>query len=237
MRSPGRDGRATIANAKPARTGPGRAELAASKDRERGAVRSSAMEAHACCRLILAGRYQAQPHMAVPASLRPPAATWPRTLQARPSVWRSGEFHNQPLATAAIARIITATSTLCKHRIVYAPIAGHPPGLHGIEMNGAGGFWRFLAVDAPVIIQLRSRRLNFTPFIRATRQEHRLFPVPSPVKSEPGMCLRMHRRLERRFLPARPAVGGYIDLTDLAPTGPSQASNLDISPTGYCQST
>src|SRR5258707_648335 len=119
MRSPGRDGRAITAHAKSARTGPGPAELAASKDRERRAVRSSAMEAHDCCRLILAGRYKAHPHMAVPASLRPPAATWPRTLQARPSVWRSGEFHNQPLATAAIARIITGTSTRCDVRIVY----------------------------------------------------------------------------------------------------------------------
>src|SRR5260370_7878025 len=98
-------------------------------------------------------------------------------------------------------------------------------------MDGAGGFWRFLAVDAPVIIQLRSRRLNFTPVIRATRQEHRLFPVPSPVKSEPGMCLRMHRRLERRFLPARPAVAVYIDLPDLPPTAPNHAINLDIPPT------
>ena len=64
----------------------------------------------------------------------------------------SGEFHNQPLATAAIARIITGTSTLCEHRIVYAPIAGHEPGLDGIEMSGAAGF--FQLGDAPVLIQL-----------------------------------------------------------------------------------
>ena len=59
----------------------------------------------------------------------------------------SGEFHNQPLA-----RIITGTSTLCEHRIMYAPIAGHEPGLDGIEMSGAAGF--FQLGDAPVLIQL-----------------------------------------------------------------------------------
>src|SRR5439155_1336507 len=99
-------------------------------------------------------------------------------------------------------------------------------------MNGAGGFFRVLFADAPVSIQLRARWLNFTEFICATRQEHRLFSVPSPVKSKPGMRLRMHRCLKLRFLPALAVVGGYFDLADHAPTGPSQAGNLDISPGG-----
>src|SRR6266436_1591919 len=144
----------------------------------------------------------------------------------------SGEFHNQPLATAAIARIITGTSTLtlCEHRIVYAPVAGHEPGLDGIEMSGAAGL--FQLGDAPVFIQLRLRRLNVTLVIRATGHEHRLFSVPTPVKGKPGVRLRMHRGLKLRFLPALAAVGGDFDLTDRASTGPSQASNLDVSPAG-----
>src|SRR6266853_5119104 len=103
-------------------------------------------------------------------------------------------------------------------------------------MTGAGGFLRILAGDAPVFIQLRSRRLNFTLVIRTTRHEHRLFSIPSPVKSKPGMRLRKHRPLKLRFLPSPAAIGGYIDLADRAPTGPSQASNLDISLAGYRQS-
>src|ERR1700674_66449 len=104
-------------------------------------------------------------------------------------------------------------------------------------MRGAGGFLRILAGDAPVLIQLRSRRLNFTLVIRATRLDHRLCSVPSPVESKPGMRLRKHRRLKLRFLPTAAAVGGYIDLADRAPTGPSQTGNLDKSPAGYLQST
>src|ERR1700680_1915915 len=128
---------------------------------------------------------------------------------------------------------ITGTSRLREHRIVHTPIAGHPPGLHGIVMRGAGGLFRLLAGDAPVFIQLRHRRLNFTLVVRATRLDHRLFSVPSPVKSKPGMRLRKHRRVKLRFLPTPAAVGGYFDLADRAPTGPSQAGNLDISPAGY----
>src|SRR5258708_2574717 len=124
--------------------------------------------------------------------------------------------------------MITGTSRLREHRIVHTPVAGHPPRLHGIEMNGAGGFFRLLLGDAPVFKQLRSRRLNFTPFIGATRLDHRLLSVPSPVEIKPGMRLGKHRRLKLRFLPAPAAVGGYIDLADRAPTGPSQAGNLDI---------
>src|ERR1700719_5000731 len=105
-------------------------------------------------------------------------------------------------ATAGGARIITGTSSLREHRIGDTPIAGHFPGLHGIEMRGADGFFRLLAADAPVFIQLRYRRLNFTLVIRATRLDHRLLSVPSPVEGEPRMRLREHRRVELRFLPA-----------------------------------
>ncbi len=45
-----------------------------------------------------------------------------------------------------------AESKLRKHRVMYAPIAGHEPGLDGIEMSGAAGF--FQPCDAPVLIQL-----------------------------------------------------------------------------------
>src|ERR1019366_6153823 len=124
-------------------------------------------------------------------------------------------------ATGA-ARMITDASRLREHRIVHTPIAGHPPGLHGIEMNGAGGFLRLRLGDTPVLVQLRSRGLNYTPFIRAPRLDHRLLSVPRPVEIKPGMRLRKHRRLKLRFLPAPAAVGGYIDLADRAPTGPSQ---------------
>src|ERR1700680_4886105 len=135
-------------------------------------------------------------------------------------------------ATAGAARIITGTSSLREHRIGDAPIAGHFPGLHGIEMRGADGFFRLLAADAPVFIQLRYRRLDFTLVIRATRLDHRLFSVPSPVEVKPGMRLRKHRRLKLRVPPAPAAVSRHIDLADLAPPGPSQASNLDIAPAG-----
>src|SRR3984893_10679872 len=101
-------------------------------------------------------------------------------------------------------------------------------------MNGAG---RLIHVgDAPVFKQLRSRRLNFTLVIGATRLNHRLFSVPSPVESKPGMRLRKHRRVKLRFLPGPAAIGGYFDLGDRAPTGPGQAGNLDISLAGYVQS-
>ena len=118
---------------------------------------------------------------------------------------------------------------LSEHRVVYAPVAGYPPGLHGIEMNGAVGLFGFLVGDAPVLVELCSRRLNFTPFIRGARHDHRLVSVPCPVKRKPGMRLRMHRRLKLRFLPALTAVGGYIDLADLAPAGPSQTGDLDLA--------
>src|SRR5450631_1952375 len=111
--------------------------------------------------------------------------------------------------------MITDASRLREHRIVQTPVAGHPPGLHAIEMNGSGRFIRL--GDAPVFIQLRSRRLNYPIFIRATRLDHRLLSVPSPVEIEPGMRLGKHRRLKLRFLPTLAAVGGYIHLADLAP--------------------
>src|SRR5271169_1479618 len=100
-------------------------------------------------------------------------------------------------------------------------------------MLATDGFFRLLVSDAPVLVQLRYRRLNFTLVIRATRYDHRLFSVPSPVKRKPGMRLRKHRCLKLRFLPSFAAVGGYIDLADRAPTGPSQAGNLDISLAEY----
>src|SRR5271169_2662408 len=101
-------------------------------------------------------------------------------------------------------------------------------------MSGADGLFRLFAGDAPICIQLRYRRLNITLVIRATRLDHRLFSVPSPVKSEPGMRLRKNRCVKLRFLPTPAAVGGYIDFADRAPTGPSQAGNLDISLSEFC---
>ena len=99
-------------------------------------------------------------------------------------------------------------------------------------MNDADSFFHILVRDAPVLIQLRARRLNITLVIRATRHQHRLFAVPSPVERKPGVRLGMHRRLKLRFLPALAAVGGHVDLGDLTPTGPRQAGDLDISLTG-----
>src|SRR5262245_6696326 len=137
---------------------------------------------------------------------------------------------------AGAARIITDASRLSEHRIVYAPIAGHAPGLDHVGVNGAGGFFHIRFGDAPVLVQLRLRGLNFTLFIGAARHEHRLFSVPGPVKSKPGMGLRMHRRLQLCFLPALAAVGRYFDLADHAPAGPSQAGDLHVSPAGYVHS-
>src|SRR5262249_46216354 len=100
-------------------------------------------------------------------------------------------------------------------------------------MSGADGFLKILFGDAPVSIQLRSRRLNVSLIISATRHQHRLFSVPCPVKGKPGMRLRKYRRVKLRLLPSPAAVGGYIDLADRAPTGPSQAGNLHISLAEY----
>src|SRR5262245_4259373 len=138
---------------------------------------------------------------------------------------------------AGAARIISGRSKLSEHRIVHAPIAGHPPGLDGIEMNGADGLIRVFVRDAPMLIQLRTRRLNVTRLIRGTRHEHRLLSVPSPVKRKPGMRLGMHRRLELRFLPTLAAVGGDFDFGDRATAGPGQPGNLDISRAGNLLST
>src|SRR5262245_12869410 len=113
---------------------------------------------------------------------------------------------------------------------MYAPIAGHEPRLDGIEMRGAAGL--FQLGDAPEFIQLLLRRLDVTLVIRATRHEHRLFSVPSPVERKPGVRLRMHRRLNLRLLPAPAAVGGDFHLADRAAAGPSQTGNLDVSPAG-----
>src|SRR5262245_66689380 len=88
---------------------------------------------------------------------------------------------------AGAARIISGTSRLSEHRIVYAPIAGHEPGLDGVEVNGAEGLFRILVSDAPGFVQLRSRRLNVSRFIRGTRHEQPLYSVPIPVKREPAL--------------------------------------------------
>ncbi len=87
-------------------------------------------------------------------------------VQSSGSSWLRGVPHYRS-ATASgpatgAARIISGTSRLGEHRVVYAPIAGHLPGLHAIGMNGALGFFRVLFADAPVFKQLRARRLNFT---------------------------------------------------------------------------
>src|SRR5262249_48721474 len=103
-------------------------------------------------------------------------------------------------------------------------------------MRGAHGFSRVLGGDAPVFVQLRARRLKVTRVIGGTRHEHRLFSVPIPVKRKAGMRLRKHRPLKLRFLPTAATVGGYFDLADRTPTGPSQAGNLDISPAGQLHS-
>src|SRR5438552_6166843 len=118
------------------------------------------------------------------------------------------------------ARIITGTSRLREHRFVYAPITVHPSGLEGVDMNGSACFLRSHVGDAPVSIQLRQRRLNLTLIIGAARLEHRLFSVPGPVESKPGMRFRKHRCLKFRFLPAPAAVDRHLDLADRATTGP-----------------
>src|SRR5437867_7853363 len=110
---------------------------------------------------------------------------------------------------------------------MYAPIAHHLPRLDGVEVRGAAGFGR--VGNAPLLIQLLHRRLNVTLIIRAPRHEHRLFSVPNPVKSKPGVRLGMHWSLQLRFLPTLAAISGDFNLGDRAATGPSQASNLDIS--------
>src|SRR5215831_19231908 len=147
-------------------------------------------------------------------------------LSGVPTLKRDGDCAS---ASAGAARNMTGTSSLREHRIGYAPIAGHFPGLHGVVMLAPDWFFRLLVSDAPVLVQLRNRGLNVTLVIRATRHDHRLFSVPSPVKGKPGMRLREHRRLKLRFLPCLATVGGYIDLADRAPAGPGQAGNLDIS--------
>src|SRR5262249_58274887 len=97
---------------------------------------------------------------------------------------------------AGAARIISGTSRLREHRIVYAPIAGHEPGLDGVEVNSAEGLFRILVRDAPVFVQLPARRLNVTRFILGTRHEHRLFSVPTTVKPQPSVLLGTDRPLK-----------------------------------------
>src|SRR2546430_10360718 len=91
--------------------------------------------------------------------------------------------------TAGAARIISGTRNLREHRIVDTPIAGHPPGLDGVGMNGAGGFLRVLIAKAPGLVQIKARELKVTQFIRGTRHQHGLFSVPIPVIGKPGMGL------------------------------------------------
>src|SRR5436305_1809742 len=80
--------------------------------------------------------------------------------------------------------IIADASRLSEHRIGYAPIASNPPGLDHVGVNGAYRLVPILFGDAPVLVQLELRGLDFTLIIGATRHEHRLFSVPSPVKSK-----------------------------------------------------
>jgi hypothetical protein len=65
-----------------------------------------------------------------------------------------------PAAEAAM--IVAAASRLGEHRIGYAPVASHLPGLDGIEMSGTDGLSRVLVGDAPVSIQFHPRWLNVT---------------------------------------------------------------------------
>src|SRR4029077_15647783 len=152
-------------------------------------------------------------------------------LSGVPTLKRDGDCAS---ATAGAARNITGTSSLREHRIGYAPVAGHFPGLHGIVMLATDDFFRVR--DAPVLVQLCYRRLHFTLVIGATRQDHRLFTVPSPVEVKPRMRLRQHWRLKLRFFPGSATVGGYIDLPDCAPAGPGQAGDLHVARAGDFQS-
>src|ERR1700722_8132410 len=102
-------------------------------------------------------------------------------------------------APGLTGRALPSEQALREHRVANAPIAGHEPGLDSIEVRGAAGL--FQLGDAPVLVQLRLRRLNVTLVVRATGHQHRLFAVPRPVEREPGMRLRMDRRLKLRFLP------------------------------------
>src|SRR5262249_31890904 len=104
-------------------------------------------------------------------------------------------------------------------------------------MNWAACFLRSAVRNAPVFVKLRQRRLNLTSFIGTARLEHRLFSVPNPAESKPGMRLRKHRCLKLCFLPAPAAVGGYVHPADHAPTGPGQAGDLVKSAAGYLEST
>src|SRR6516165_1760975 len=155
------------------------------------------------------------------------------------SSWLSGvpTLYLGDCASPAVgaARSISVASSLAEHRIVYAPIARHPPGLHAIGVNGALGFLRLLFGEAPVLEQLGARGLNLAELVGATRHQHRLLSVPSPVEREPGMGARNHWPLQLGFLPGLAAVGGHVDLLDHAAAGPDQSGDLHISLAGHLQ--
>src|SRR5712691_6141595 len=120
------------------------------------------------------------------------------------------------------ATISSATNSLCsEHRIVNTPVAGHPPALNSVEMEGVVCmFPRILAGDAPMLTQLFYRRLNIPPFIGRTGCDHSLAAVPGPGEGKPGMRLSMYRPLNLRVLPGLTAVGSYLDSADKARTRP-----------------
>src|SRR5262245_20487839 len=141
-------------------------------------------------------------------------------------------------AATGMAAIIAGRKNLSEQDIGNAPIASDLPWLNRVEMNGAGR-WIFFPirwVHAPVLGQLRQRRLRLTRVVRATRLDHRLLSVPGPVKRKPGMRLRKHRRMTLRFPPTPAAVRGYFYFGDHACAGPRQAGYLDISSGGNMQS-
>src|SRR5215471_12193751 len=171
------------------------------------------------------------PSLAVP---RPAGSACPCGPIMRSKLWISSWLSGVPTLNLGVcaspaageARIINGTSSLSEHRIVYAPIASHPPGLHHVGVNGTTDrFFHVLFAGAPVLVQLLARGLNFTQFVGGTRQDHRLFSVPRPVERKPGMGPWNHRPVKLRFLPGLAAVSGHIDLLDDAPTGPGQAGN------------
>src|ERR1700736_5661623 len=107
----------------------------------------------------------------------------PAAASVEPTIWQgAGGTDDTRDCVSPTAKTIAEARGSREHRVAHAPIACHLPGLHGIEMRGADGFRRLLAGDAPVLVQLRHRRLNFTLVVRAARLDHRLLSVPGPVE-------------------------------------------------------
>src|SRR5262245_28633194 len=87
---------------------------------------------------------------------------------------------------AGAARMIADASKLSEHRIGYAPISSNLPRLDHVSVNGAYGLVHVLFGDAPVLVQLLLRGLDFTLIIGATGHDHGLFAVPSPIERKAG---------------------------------------------------